>query len=128
MRAAKRRKLMRLVLDGYGVSDARNEHNAMAEAAKKKAAPLLMDEWQEGKHGAGKKRRVGKLDGARIYSTFLLQFQRAPKQVAWSVAIPKGKPGRRNSDTCSSTVRIVCLCTFYVGEFCNALFNYRDSY
>eukprot|EP00048_Salpingoeca_helianthica_P002236 m.55689 g.55689 ORF g.55689 m.55689 type:complete len:600 (+) comp11982_c2_seq1:46-1845(+) len=45
------RKIMRLVLDGYGLREAESG-NAMAAAAKKKGAPLHMDRWMAGQDGA----------------------------------------------------------------------------
>jgi hypothetical protein len=45
------RKIMRLVLDGYGVREAESG-NAMAAAAKKKGSPLHMDRWMAGQDGA----------------------------------------------------------------------------
>ncbi|KAA8497012.1 2,3-bisphosphoglycerate-independent phosphoglycerate mutase [Porphyridium purpureum] len=47
----KMRKIMRIILDGYGVRD--DEYgNAMAHAAKKKGSPLHMDRWMNGEDGA----------------------------------------------------------------------------
>jgi len=47
----KDRKIMRIVLDGYGVRE--DEYgNAMAQAAKKKGSPLNMDRWMKGEDGA----------------------------------------------------------------------------
>lgn len=45
------RKIMRLVLDGYGIRK-EESGNAMAAAAKKKGSPLHMDRWMAGEDGA----------------------------------------------------------------------------
>ena len=51
LRSSPQRRIMRLILDGYGVRDER-DGNAMAAAAERKGAPLAVDRWMAGDDGA----------------------------------------------------------------------------